>query len=243
MKSNRLYILLLLAISAILNSCSTETIRVTANNTITYRTVDINDFDTIEIVSNFNAYITFSDTEESIEIEANTNLHEYIIATKKDNKLIVKLKDNINVKGRETLNVYITTKSINHFSAVADSKIYLQNTLVTEAAKIKITADSYFLGEIEANSLELVATADARADLSGSCNYLHARLTADAKLSDYSLKVNDLKLRMTADCYVNLTINNSIDIEANADSILRYKGGAAIINEHLTSDSKVIKID
>ncbi len=242
MKTNRIYILIAL-FTLIISSCSLDTIRVTNNDAVTYRTLNITDFNAIEIANSFNAYITFSDTEESIEIEANDNLHDYIIARKENNKLVVHIKNNVKIKGRETLNIYITTKSITDFSVAADSKIILQNALIKDNAKIRVTADSFFSGEVHVDHLELKAFADAKADLSGIIGLLNANLSADAQLVDYDLQVEDLKMKMAADCDANITVTNTIDIEATADCTLRYKGNATIIHQKLTADSRIKKID
>ena len=71
MKTSRLYILLILS-GFILSSCSVDTIRVDANDEVTYRNVYITDYSSIEIANGFTAYITFSNTEESIKIETNS---------------------------------------------------------------------------------------------------------------------------------------------------------------------------
>lgn len=242
MKTNRLYTLLVL-FTLFLSSCSVDTIRVTNDDLVTYRMVNIADYNAVEIASNFNAYITFSDTEESIEIEANDNLHDYIITRKEDNKLVVRIKNNVNIKGQETLNVYITTKSITDFSVAADSKIVLENALIENNAKIKVSADSFFSGEVHVDYLELKLSADAKADLYGNVGILNANLSADANLSDYDLQVEDLKMKMAADCDANITVTNTIDIEATADCTLRYKGDATIIYQKLTADSRIKKMD
>lgn len=242
MKTNRLYTLLAL-FTLFLSSCSVDTIRVTNDDLVTYRTVNIADYNAVEIASDFNAYITFSDTEESIEIEANDNLHDYIITRKEDNKLVVRIKNNVNIKGQETLNVYITTKSITDFSVAADSKIVLENALIENNAKIKVSADSFFSGEVHIDYLELKLSADAKADLYGNVGILNANLSADANLSDYDLQVEDLKMKMAADCDANITVTNTIDIEATADCTLRYKGDATIIYQKLTADSRIKKMD
>ncbi|GAA3608134.1 DUF2807 domain-containing protein [Flavivirga amylovorans] len=242
MKTNRLYITLTI-IGFILSSCTVDTIRVNANDTVTYRDIDIINYTSVEIANGFTAYITFSDTEESIKVEANENLHDYIIATQKNNRLVIRLKNNIRIKGKETLNVYITTKPINDFIVTADSQIYFENTLVEDDVKIKVTADSFFSGEIEADYLEFDAAADANADLSGYVNIMKAKLSGDAKLSGYDLQIEDLKMKMTADCNANITVTKTIDIEAIEDCTLRYKGNATIIRENLKEDSRIIKID
>jgi transcriptional antiterminator Rof (Rho-off) len=242
MKTNRLYTLLALLI-LLISSCSVDTIDVTNDDLVTYRTVNITDYDAVEIANAFEAYITFSDTEESIEIEANENLHNYIIAKKDNNKLVVRLKNNINVRGQETLKVHITTKSIKDFSVAADSKIILENALIEDNAKIKVSADSYFSGEVHVDYLEFRASADAKADLYGSVGLLNANMSADAKLSDYDLHVDDLKMKMSADCDANITVSNTIDIEAIADCTLSFKGNATVTHQKLTADSRIKKMD
>ncbi|MEP1488377.1 MAG: DUF2807 domain-containing protein [Algibacter sp.] len=242
MKTNRL-VLIITSISLIFSSCSIDAIRVTSDDEITFKTIDITDFNTIEIANDMNAYITFSDTEEHIEIEANENLHKYITAKKEGDKLIVKLKNNLNIRGAETLNVYITTNQIDAFKALADAKIYLQNTLITNSAEITVSADSYFTGEVDVNYLKVAAFADAKVDVYGYVNTLSTKLSADAKLEGYDLIVNNLKIDMAADCDANLTVLETIDIDAAADCVLRYKGDAIIIHQNLRVDSKIIKVN
>ncbi len=240
MKTNRSYLALVL-LSLILSSCS-DGLLTKAKERVTSRDVDITNYSSVEVSNDFIAYITFSDTEESIKIEANDNLHDYIIATKKNNELLICLKNNLKIKGKRTLNVYITTKSIKSFTAVDDSQIYLENTLAEDYVKIKVTSDSFFTGRVDADYLELTAAADAHVDLLGSVNTLNANLSADTKLSGYDLKIEDLKMKMSSDCQASVTITKTIDIDAIANCTLRYKGNATIIHKNLKADSKVIKI-
>ncbi|MBU3822209.1 DUF2807 domain-containing protein [Flavobacteriaceae bacterium XHP0103] len=242
MKLNKIYTaLFILAIT--LFSCSIDSINVRGNDVTTFSNLDYTGFTGLEVSGGFKVYVTFSETEESVQIEANENLHQFIETSLVNNSLVVKLKNNINIKGQPTLNIYITTKSINEFSAIADTNIYLENTLIADNVKINISSDSAFSGELFANTLNLKAMADANADLKGSINKLNADLTADAKLLSYNLNVKDLKLNMVADCDAFLTVTNTIDVDASADCLLRYKGDAVITYQHLTADSRIEKIN
>lgn len=242
MKTNRLLSIITIIVLTF-SSCSVDSIRINSDDEVTTKTINITDFNSVEIANDMNAYITFSDTEEYIEIEANENLHNYIIAKKDGDKLIIKLKNNINIRGHKTLNVYITTKQIDKFKALADTKIYLQNALITNSAEITVSADSYFTGEVDVNYLKIIASTDAKVDLYGNANTLNAKLSADAKLEDYDLIINNLKIDMAADCDANLTVLETIDIDAAADCVLRYKGDAVITHQYLRADSKIIKVN
>ncbi|AUP77409.1 GIN domain-containing protein [Flavivirga eckloniae] len=226
-----------------LSSCTIDVIRVDSDDYITTRDIDITNYSSVEIANGFTARIKFSNTEESIKIEANHNLHNYIVATKRDNKLVIRFKNNYVIRGEETLNVYITTKSINNFTATADSQIYLDDLLVEDNVKVKISADSEFSGDIYADYLYLSATADSNIDLTGSVNILDANLSADSNLYGYGLQVKDLKMKMVSDCDTHITINKTIDIEAVSGCTLSYKGNATIVHQIVKADSRVIRVD
>ena len=242
MKTNRHYLILLFLALAI-TSCQTDHINVSAHDEITFRTIPLAEYNSVEIGNGFNAFITFTETEESIQVESNSNLQHVIIAEINNNILTVKLRNNVNVKGNPTLNVYINAKFIENFKASADSNITLENILDANKAYISLSADSSFTGELNVENLDLKAAADVSADLFGYVSYLNANLSADVRLSDYDLHVDDLKLTMSADCDANLTVNNTIHVNGKADCVLNYKGNATIIYQDLKADSKIRKVD
>lgn len=239
MKTNSIYtylIILLLTIS----SCSVDAIRIATGDEVSYRNITVGDYSEIEISNDLNAYITFSDTEESIEIEANEVLQGFITTSISNNKLIIKMKGSVSIKGNATLNVHIKTKSITNFTASADSKIYLENILTEDSAEINLSSDSYFSGEIHLEHLKIKTTSDAKADLYGFVDTLDANIASDAELSDYDLEVNDLEIKMASDAKAYLTINETIDVDGSSDATLYYKGNAHITNKDLSSDARVV---
>ena len=239
MKTNKIIRLSLIALIVTLTSCSVDTIRISSNDPITYRTVNAEDYSEIEISNDIEAYITFSDTEESIEIEANNDLHEYIIVSIDNDVLSIKMKGNINIKGNATHNVYIKTNAIKSFKASSDSKIYLENTLTENNVKISTTSDAFFTGEIDVNFLEVNASSDANVDLYGYADTINVHIASDAKLGDYDLEVNHLEMNMSSDAKAYLTVTETIDIKGSSDAILYYKGDAVITDVDLSSDAKV----
>jgi hypothetical protein len=234
-------ILISTALCLLFFSCSVDKI-IGVSDEITTKHIYVSNFTRLEVSDDFNAYIIFSDTEESVKIEANENLHRHIIIENDGGRLNIRFKNNLNVIGRETLNVFITTKRINDFRANGDSKITLNNLLTDSSIKIRVTGDSYFYGEIDANNLELIVLGDSKADLYGYAKNLDADLAGDSSLIDYDLTVENLKIKLSGDSDAYLTATESIEIDASGDSSLHYKGGAIITYQHLTGDSKIVKL-
>ena len=67
---------------------------VTPSGEITTVNHSVGGFSELDISDAFNVYVTFSENEESVQVEANANLHPYIEVSKNGDRLIVKLNDN-----------------------------------------------------------------------------------------------------------------------------------------------------
>jgi len=107
-------ILILAAVfSMIFNSCEKFGSGIIPSGNITTETRDVTGFDEIDVSTAFNVYVTFSETEESVEIEANENLHRIIEVYEQGGSLVIKLQNGTNVRGHNVkLNAYITTSDL-----------------------------------------------------------------------------------------------------------------------------------
>ena len=156
-------IFIVLAIGVFTSSCSYETIRV--SDEVSTREYDFDNITALTVATDFKAYVTFSDTEESIRIRANDNLFDKIRIYKEGEELTVKLKNNLNVKGKETLQLYITMAEIRDYRASSDASIYLDNPLNADNVTLELGSDAYFEGDITATDFELRASSDSKANL------------------------------------------------------------------------------
>lgn len=276
MKSiQRIAIALLLGF--MVTSCVQESIWVSEE--VSTREYDFDNIRVLQVSSDFRAYVTFSDTEEKVSIKANDNLFRRIDAYMEGSKLVVKLENNVRVRGKETMELYVTTKNISKFKASADAAIFMESPINTNTVSIELSSDAYFEGDITADDLELHMASDSEAemyldvqdayldlssssrlqgeskikdakirlasdaevDMIGTIESLDAIMSSDSELKDYGLEVQDLRIDLTSDSDAFLTVTGTIDVTANSDSRLYYKGDAEIIRQVLSSDGKVIK--
>lgn len=272
LKTHCIWAVLLMA-----TACSTETIRV--SDEVSTREYDFGSITALEVATDFKAYVSFSDTEERFRIEANDNLFEKIDIFRQGDKLTVKLKNNVNVRGKEILNLFITTRRISNYTASSDASIFLETPLNTASASINLSSDAFFEGDITTERFDLRGSSDSKAklyldvdqaivnlssgaeiegeviineadvklssdstvDVMGRVEDLDATLSSDSKFKDYALEVEHLKVNLSSDSKAYLTVSKTIDVTANSDSKLFYKGEADIIRQVLSSDGRVIK--
>jgi len=185
--------------------------------------------------------VNFSSTEEKIIVEANSDLQDRIIIQKKGNTLIAKLRNNVNIRGNATMNLYLTTANISSFLISGDVDITLEDELVTETALIVMSGDSNFKGQLKVLSLDLDIDGDSDVDLYGTADSVKAELSGDSDLRDYDLSIKELNINLSGDSDAYLSVSESIKIRATGDSSLYYKGEASILEKYITGDSKIIK--
>ncbi|RAJ15990.1 head GIN domain-containing protein [Arenibacter echinorum] len=235
----KLKICYLIVFSVLLISCEKDTI--TASEEITTKDYEFSAYTSLEVNDNFKVYINFSDTEEKLRVQANDNLHEYILVNKESNKLTVKLDNVRRIKGQETLNVFITTKSIDNFTVKGNAKLELEDPLEADNLKIYLSGNSFFTGALATEKLNLVSSGNCMIDFSGSVKNMEVELDGNCELSDYDLSVDTLKIDLSGNSNAYLTVNNSISIDASGNSVLSYKGIATIAHQNLSSGSKIVK--
>ena len=160
----------------------------------------------------FNAFVTFSETEERIEVEANRNVQDKINVSKEGDLLIVRLDRNTNLRGNVTLNVYITTGNMDRFEASGASNITLENEWIAPEAYIKLSGASGFSGELRTERLQLRTSGASKADIFGSADRLDADLSGSSDLRDYDLAVKQLGIELSGASDAFLTVTDTIDI-------------------------------
>ncbi|MEK6151933.1 head GIN domain-containing protein [Flavobacteriaceae bacterium 3-367] len=235
----RLTYISLIVVCSLLFSCDFETVRV--SDEVTTREVGFTDYSGLRVSNAFNAFVTFSDTEERIEVEANRNVQDRISVSKEGDLLIVRLDRNTNLRGNVTLNVYITTKNIERFEASGASNITLENALVTPDIALRLSGASGFEGEVDTERLRLRTSGASKADIFGSADHLDADLSGSSDLRDDDLVVTRLRIELSGASEAFLTVTDTIDIRASGASTLSFKGDAVIRELRLSDASEIIR--
>jgi len=216
---------------------------VTPSNTVTTIEKNITGYTKLEVSDSFTVKVTFSDTEEKILIEANDNLQGYINVEKQNNRLVIWLDDNINVDGSSTLNIYITTTTINEFSAEGASMIYLENELNAGNIDVELTGACYFSGTVYANNLNATLTGASNLDILGEVDNFDIESEGASNMVDFGFVCNHLNADLIGASNVSATVNQGMIVIANGASNVYYKGDGVIESQDLSGGSTIQKMD
>lgn len=215
-------IFIAVAIGVLASSCSYETIRV--SDEVSTREYDFDNITALSVATDFKAYVTFSETEERVSIKANDNLLDKISIYQEGERLVVKLKNRINIRGQETLQLYITMAEITDFDASSDAAIYLDDPLNAGEVRIDLSSDAYFEGNITASDFELRASSDSAADLYIDAPTTYMSLSSGAQVNG-EIDTQNATFKLTSDSTIDIVGNtNSLNATLSSDSKLSDYG-------------------
>ena len=241
MKTN-LISLTIISISLFLISCNVYENDVVPSSNVTSTQATFSGYDAIDASSAFTVYLDFSDADESIEIEANDNLHQHIEVSKVGGTLKIGIENNVHIRGNATLNVYITTKSVSSFLGSGATRFIVEDMINESDVMINLSGASTFTGELNANNLYADLSGASVMHVTGFVENSDIEASGASLIKDYGLETDHLNAELSGASNVSLTINEDIDIEASGASILKYKGNAVIANQDLSGASSVQKM-
>jgi len=234
------FVLIFLAFSTVTFGQWGNTINLSSN--ITKETRDVTDFTKISATDDFVVYIKLSNTEDKVEIEANENLHEYIVVEKEGDvlKLSTKSYSTNSKKGAdEKLVAHVTAKRLTAISGDGDAEIKIINKISANSFSIYLDDDAVLKGAIAVKSLDVDMDDDAELEIEGSADTVDIDADSDSMIDGYRFVVNDLDIKLDGDSEARLTVNGKINITTRGDSEFTYKGNGTIEHKKVSGDSGI----
>jgi hypothetical protein len=231
--------LTLISLSLFLFSCDVYNEQVKPSAAITTRNEAFTDYNMIEASHAFQVYVNFSDTEESIEIEANENLHQYIEVTNVNDVLHIGLRDQISVRGSATLKAYITTKHVSSYSGSGATSFIIESPLISEDVHVYLSGASVFNGELQAVNVVADLSGASVMNISGLTDIFDIEASGASVFKGYGFEAKKLEAQISGASNISITVEDEINIEASGASSLNYKGNATVKSQNLSGASSI----
>ena len=232
--------LLVAGLGMVMSSCEIPN-RVIPSGHVTTQEEHFSGYDAIDVSNAFTVYVNFSDTEESIEIEADDNLQPYIEVRKISGTLIIGLRNNINVRGNATMRAYITTRQVIDYTASGASGFFIEDPLTANTVSIHLSGASFFEGKLEVNHLSASLSGASNVELEGSADSFNISASGTSNIGDYDFVVDDLDVDLSGASNVWLTVNNELSVRASGASNVYYRGTGVVVSQNLSGASHIIK--
>ena len=237
MKTRTLFIALV-GLGLALGSCKKS---VKPSNDITTEIRPVSGFTAIDVSEAMDVEIMHIPGTEQVVVEANSNLHKYIITEVVSGTLFIHREDNVNFKPGAKIKVYVTASTVNDLEISGASNVQLTNQLTMNGLGLDISGASHLSGGIDVGTVSMEISGASTVDLFGVATNVTADVSGASLLKDYNLVIENLTIDLSGASTASLTVNGLMNITASGASTLNYKGDGLIGDLNLSGASSVNK--
>ena len=206
-------------------------------------TKEVSAFDKVDVSGAIDVIVNIGNKSEVV-IEADSAIMPYIVTEVKDRELRIYNKGIIgsfNFKNNKIL-VTITTPSILELESSGACDVTI-NDLKTDMFKVSLSGACDLIGSFECNVLDFESSGSSDSKLRGKVKNCNIELSGACDIKALDLEVDSLKIEGSGSSNVEITVQNSLDVELSGASELRYKGEPKYIKTDMSGVSNLTKID
>lgn len=231
-------ILLLATLVLAISSCRVNLgKRIKGNGNVTSESRDVDGFSRIKIRGGMTVELVHG--ASSVRVEADENLMRYIVTREEDGWLVIRTRDNVNLRSSKPIKVYVSADRISAVNIAGSGNLVGRGKF---AGADKLDIDVAGSGDVTLD----VNTPNVSVDIAGSGNVTLSGETRDARVNITGSGNYDAEELMTET--TDIDIAGSGDATVHADQRLKadvlgsgnvYYRGKATVNSKSTGSGKV----
>jgi hypothetical protein len=233
--------LLFIAITVLGISCSADGQwgkTVHGNHNVTKSERKLGSFSGIKVSSGVDVYLKQGDNE-SVTVEADENLHEYIITEVKGGVLHVYTEAIIRDADKER--VYVVMKEINSVETSSAGDVVGESPVRTDELKLSASSAGDITLEVYAREIDINISSSGDITLKGETDEMDADLSSAGDLNAYDLKAREAEISVSSAGDADINVSEKITARASSAGDINYKGDPKYVDVHTSSAGGIHK--
>lgn len=236
MKSLKIGMILIFALG--ISVCTYGQFRrtVNGNKNVVKERRDAGQFADLRVSSGIDVYLS-QGTGESIEVEADENLHEYILTEIKSGVLHVYTRANI--LRAERKRVYVTMKNIRSLSTSSAGDIIGQTPIQADRLELSASSAGDIKLEVKAREIRVGVSSSGDITLTGEADMLYADLSSAGDLNAYGLVVREADVSASSAGDADIYVSEKLTARSSSAGDINYRGNPKYVDAHSSSAGSV----
>ena len=195
------------------------------NGKMTTVTRTTSEYDGIKCAGSFD-YILVSGAEGNIKIEGEENLLEYIVTEVKDNSLIVKSKNKVNLKPshNKTIKITIPFKDISKISLAGSGDLWNDDLIACDNLDISLAGSGDVILNVNTTYVKGSLAGSGDLTLKGNTNGLKAEVAGSGDFHGLELKSKNTEVSVAGSGDAEVVSTESIKARVSGSGDIVYKG-------------------
>jgi hypothetical protein len=211
---------------------------VTGNGNVVTKERDIKSFTGVKVSSGIDVFLKQGDNV-SLTVEADENLHEYIMTDVRDG--ILNVWSDANIRKAERKRVYVTAKELSSVKTTSAGDVMCETPIKTDKMELSASSAGNIKMEVNAKEIEVDISSSGDITLSGEADSMEADLSSAGDLNAYDLKVREADISVSSAGDANVNVTEKITARASSAGDIHYMGNPKYIDAHSSSAGGIHK--
>ena len=186
----------------------------------------------IRVSTGIDVYLTQGNNLKLV-VEADENLHEYIITEVKNGVLYVYA--DANIRDAEMKRVYVTLKEINSVGTSSAGDVIGETPVETDDLRLSASSAGDIKLEVYANNIDANISSSGDVTLNGEADVLEADLSSAGDLNAYNLRVKEADISVSSAGGADIFVTEKLTARASSAGEINYKGDPRYVDAHSSS--------
>ncbi|WP_299128772.1 head GIN domain-containing protein [uncultured Winogradskyella sp.] len=205
-------------------------------NVITQERKILNDFNSVKISQGLELYLTQSNAI-ALSIEADENLHDFIITDVENGVLSIYATENIRRAASRRINLNVT--DLSSIMATSGSDVFSTNTIKTDTLELHTTSGADMRLKVKTETLNCNSTSGSDIIVSGTTTLLIAQATSGSDIKASQLKAEISKVKATSGADISINTSKELTARATSGADITYSGNPEKIDKSNNSSGSV----
>jgi hypothetical protein len=195
-------------------------------------------FTGLKVSSGIDVYLKQGNTE-TVTVEADENLHEYILTEVRGG--ILNVYSEYNIRSADKKRVYVTMKEVNSIRTSSAGDVYGESPINSDDLELSASSAGDIKLEVKAKKIDIDISSSGDISLTGETDMLRADLSSAGDLNAYDLKSREADVSVSSAGDADINVSERITARASSAGDVNYKGDPKYVDAHSSSAGGVHK--
>jgi hypothetical protein len=225
-----LFVIIILVISSCTNAQMWRTVY--GHGKVVTKERNINSFTGVKVSSGIDVFLKQGDNE-TVSVEADENLHEYILTEVRNG--VLNVYSEYNIRDAERKRVYVTIKEVNSVRTTSAGNVIGESPINSNRLEISASSAGDIKLEINAKNVNVDISSSGDITLSGVTDMLRADLSSAGDLNAFDLKTREADVSVSSAGDADVNVSERITARASSAGDIHYKGDPKYVDAHSSS--------
>ncbi len=208
------------------------------NNNVVTKEREAGSFSGIRVSTGIDVYLKQGDNQ-SITVEADENLHEYILTEIEGD--VLRVYTEVNIRDADEKKVFVTMKQVKSVKASSAGDVIGQSPVKTDEIEIDASSAGDIKLEVYAKEIEVDISSSGDVTLKGEADVLEADLSSAGNLNAAELKVREAEVSVSSAGDADINVTEKLQARASSAGDVHYTGNPKYVDAHSSSAGSIHK--